>query len=105
MVINEYGVTNTKGVFMRQTEDKDITITFGKDRLIIQKRYKFASILNDFLIAVWFLIGSIMFFYPDLVRMGTWFFVLGSTQLLIRPCIRLTHHINLKKLPEPHWEM
>ncbi|MEC9492174.1 YrhK family protein [Flexistipes sp.] len=90
---------------MKHTDDRDITITLGKDRLVIQKRYKFASILNDFLIAVWFLMGSVMFLYPDWVKAGTWLFILGSAQLLIRPCIRLAHHIHLKKLPESHWEM
>lgn len=84
---------------------KDVEVTFGRERLIIHRRYETASILNDFLVAIWFLIGSIFFFYPADTKAGTWLFVIGSAQLLIRPCIRLAHNIHLSHLSASSWGM
>jgi hypothetical protein len=84
---------------------RDMVVTLGHEQLVIHRRYETASILNDFLVAIWFLVGSVMFFFPDWVVAGTWLFVLGSAQLLVRPCIRLAHHIHLRRLPVSSWEM
>lgn len=83
----------------------DVMLTVGHEQLVIQRRYETASILNDFLVAIWFLVGSVMFLYPDLVDTGTWLFIVGSAQLMIRPVIRLAHHIHLRRLPASSWEM
>jgi hypothetical protein len=86
-------------------DDQDIVIRMGRDELLIRRRYQTLSILNDFLIGVWFLVGSVAFFWPDWVGFGTGLFVLGSAQLLIRPVIRLAHSIHLRPMPPGHWEM
>lgn len=84
----------------------DVELTFGNEQVVIRKRYEIASILNDFLIAIWFLIGSIFFLYPDTTRLGTWLFIIGSTQFLARPVIRLARHIHVRRLPHgPGWDM
>ncbi|APZ42317.1 YrhK family protein [Acidihalobacter ferrooxydans] len=83
----------------------DIRLTLGKDQLVISRRYETISILNDFLVALWFLIGSVMFLLPAWVTTGTLLFVLGSAQLLIRPCIRLAHHIHLRRIAPSGWGM
>ena len=54
--------------------------------------------------ALWFLIGSVLFLYPKLAGAGTWLFILGSFQLLIRPTIRLASHIHLQRIPASRWE-
>lgn len=85
---------------------RDLVVTLGREQLVVHRRYETASIVNDFMVAFWFLVGSIMFLLPAWVDTGTWLFVLGSAQLLIRPCIRLAHHIHLRKLPAASsWEM
>lgn len=84
--------------------DNPIIIKLGHDEIVIRRRYEVASIANDFLIALWFLLGSLMFFDSDMVALGTWLFVLGSVQLLIRPTIRLARHIHLQRLPASGWE-
>lgn len=84
--------------------DNPITITIGHDEIVIRRRYEVASIANDFLIALWFLIGSVFFLYPAMEEPGTWLFILGSFQLLIRPAIRLAGHIHLQRLPSSRWE-
>lgn len=87
---------------IKEAGDRSLTITIGHDEIIIRRRYEAISIVNDFLIALWFLIGSVFFFYPAMETSGTWLFVLGSVQLLIRPTIRLARHIHLQRLPSGH---
>lgn len=85
--------------------DADLVMRMGHEELRIRRRYQTASILNDFLIGLWFLIGSIAFFWPAWMDFGTWLFVVGSAQLLIRPVIRLAHRIHLAPVPAGRWEM
>lgn len=81
-----------------EIEDQDLTVDIDyKQRLVtIHHRYEWLHILNDALLALWFLIGSILFFNSDLVKIGTWFFVIGSLQMLMGPVIRIAHKIQLK---------
>lgn len=84
--------------------DTPLTLTIGHEQVIIRRRYEVLSIANDFLIAIWFLIGSILFLWPSLATTATGFFIIGSAQFLIRPALRLASHIHLKRLPESHWQ-
>lgn len=84
--------------------DNPITITIGHEQLIIRRRYETLSILNDFMVALWFFIGSILFLYPQQVFDGTWLFIVGSFQLLIRPGLRLAAHFHLQRIPSSSWE-
>lgn len=86
-------------------DSRDVTLTLGREQLVIHQRYETASIFNDFLIAIWFLIGSILFLYPSLTHIGTWLFILGSAQFLARPMIRLAHHVYLRRVPHGGWDM
>lgn len=81
--------------------DKDITVRIGHEELTIRQRYEVASIINDILIAVWFITGTILFFNEDTVTLGTWFFLIGSVQLLIRPMIRLARRIHITRMGSP----
>ena len=58
--------------------DNPLTIRLGNEELIIRRRYEVASIVNDFLIAIWFLIGSILFLFPEYEKAAAWLFVVGS---------------------------
>jgi len=78
---------------------RPLVFTLGHRELVIRRRYQVLSIVNDILIAVWFTIGSIMFFSDAWTYTGTWLFVVGSIELLIRPAIRLTRQIHLQRLP------
>lgn len=78
-------------------DPEDFNITLGHEEIVIEKRYEVLSIVNDFMIGAWFLIGSILFFWEETMTGGTWLFVAGSTQLLIRPTIRLIRHIHLRR--------
>jgi hypothetical protein len=76
----------------------DLVLTFGHEELVIRRRYEALSIVNDILIALWFVAGSILFFNDTLTTLGTWFFLIGSIELLIRPAIRLTRAVHLSRI-------
>lgn len=73
-------------------------VRIGHDELIIRQRYEVVSIVNDILIGLWFIVGSFMFFSDELAYTGTWCFVLGSVEMLIRPVIRLLRRVHLQRL-------
>lgn len=87
-----------------QQTDSPLTFTLGHEQLVIRRRYEVASILNDFLIAIWFLLGSILFLYPKVETLAIWMFIIGSFQFLIRPTIRLLAHIHVRRIPESQWQ-
>lgn len=81
-----------------QSAQSEIDIHFGNHEIVIRTRYEFFYNLNDILIGIWFLIGSILFFWTTTKDAGIWLFVLGSAQLLIRPLIRIIRKVHLKKV-------
>ncbi|MDT0377890.1 YrhK family protein [Streptomyces sp. DSM 42041] len=81
-----------------QRRPSPLTIRIGHDELVVRRRYETASILNDVCIALWFVAGSVMFFYASWAVLGTWCFLLGSLQLLVRPGIRLTRQLHLQRV-------
>ncbi|MEU2083812.1 YrhK family protein [Streptomyces albus] len=77
---------------------RSLTLHIGHEELVVRRRYEAASVVNDALIAAWFLVGSVMFLSPDWTRTGTWFFILGSIELMIRPVIRLSRQLHLTRI-------
>ncbi|WP_066856936.1 YrhK family protein [Halodesulfovibrio spirochaetisodalis] len=75
-----------------------LEIELGQKHIIIQRRYEAVGAFNDLLIAIWFLIGSFFFLSSSLVTDGTWLFVAGSAQLLIKPIIKLTSLIHVSRV-------
>jgi hypothetical protein len=77
---------------------RPLVLRVGQDELVVRRRYEVASIINDLLVGLWFAVGSILFFSPATTRAGTWLFLVGSLQLLIRPLIRLTRTLHLRRV-------
>lgn len=75
----------------------DLALTIGREHLEIDQRYETLSIINDLLIAVWFIVGSILFFYPAYETAALWCFLLGSIELGVRPVLRLSRRIHLTR--------
>jgi len=73
-------------------------LRIGHEGLVLRKRYEILSIVNDILVAVWFVIGSILFFFASTATAGIWLFLLGSIELLIRPLIRLTRRVHIGRV-------
>ncbi|SHM99175.1 YrhK family protein [Gracilibacillus kekensis] len=59
--------------------------------------YNVIYTVNDIIIAIWFIIGSILFYFESIKTYGVTLFVLASFQLLIKPTIRLIHEVRAKK--------
>ncbi|WOD07645.1 YrhK family protein [Marinomonas sp. GJ51-6] len=81
---------------MKQGVELDLDI--GSEHIVIQRRYEALGALNDLLIAVWFLIGSFFFLNDSLVESGTWLFIVGSAQLIIKPLIKLISLIHVGRV-------
>lgn len=62
--------------------------------------YQWAHLLVDFIAAALFVAGSILFLYPDLMRMGTWLFLFGSIFFALKPTLRLVRFLHLRRLAE-----
>lgn len=76
----------------------ELTFTIGHEELVIRQRWEVVSIVNDILVAVWFIVGSVLFFGETTAVAGTWFFLIGSVELLIRPMIRLARRIHIQRV-------
>ena len=83
--------------FSDDPADPNLHLSLGGRELLIRDRYETASIINDTLIAIEFFIGSIYFFAQD-HDPGVWLFVIGSAQLAIRPAIRLSRRVTMRRL-------
>lgn len=77
------------------SDSKKLDLGVGQDHIVIQRRYDALGAVNDLLIAIWFLIGSSFFLKESLTTDGTWLFILGSAQLLIKPLIKLISLIHV----------
>jgi hypothetical protein len=85
--------------------DNPLTLTVGDEQLVVRRRYEMISIVNDFFIASWFLLGSVFFLYPSMEKVAVWLFIIGSAQFLIRPTIRLLAHLHIRRVPDSRWEL
>jgi hypothetical protein len=79
------------------SSDRDLTVRVGDDEFVIRRRYETLSIANDVLIALWFVAGSVLFFWESTARAATWLFLLGSIEFLVRPLIRLARRVHLQR--------
>lgn len=85
-----------------KTNGRELDIDIGSQHIVVQRRYEALGAFNDLLIAIWFLIGSFFFLNDSLVESGTWLFVVGSAQLIIKPIIKLVSLVHvgiLHKVP------
>lgn len=80
------------------TSQSVLKLDIGHEELVIRRRYEALSIGNDVLIALWFLVGSILFFWEATTTAATWCFLLGSIEFLIRPVIRLARLVHIRRV-------
>lgn len=80
------------------SDDRTLRLPIGRDEIVIRHKYEVASIVNDIMVAAWFVVGSILFFSESTTTTGTWLFLLGSIQLMIRPLIRLARRVHLRRI-------
>ncbi|HKJ12531.1 MAG TPA: YrhK family protein [Ornithinimicrobium sp.] len=80
------------------SEPDEWDVRIGHEELRVRGRYEVISIVNDILIGLWFVVGSILFFFDSTVTAGTWLFLIGSIQLVVRPLIRLHRRVTLGRI-------
>lgn len=68
------------------------TTSFRNRRLYAY--YELAYTIVDFLAALLFLVGSVMFFYASLENPAIWCFVVGSLFFLMKPTIRMLRELH-----------
>ncbi|WP_320034351.1 YrhK family protein [Halarcobacter sp.] len=78
--------------------ENELDLDIGNRHIVIQRRYEFIGAFNDLLIAIWFLVGSIFFLNDSLMESGTWLFIVGSAQFLIKPLIKVISLIHVANI-------
>lgn len=61
-------------------------------------RYQWAQVVNDFLLAGWFLGGNILFFDEHLQREASMLYFFGSLQMMVRALVHLAHKLHIRAL-------
>ncbi|MGA7965533.1 MAG: YrhK family protein [Gammaproteobacteria bacterium] len=81
------------------TQPNPLTLNLGLEQLVINRRYEVASMFNDILTGLWFVVGSCFFFFNSLQTPAIWLFLIGSLELLIRPMLRIARDVHLRRKP------
>ncbi|WP_255437482.1 YrhK family protein [Thalassobacillus sp. CUG 92003] len=79
-----------------QTKDEYVNHQMGQHSNFYKHIYHVLYTINDFLLGLWFFIGSIFFYFDSLKTWGVTLFVLASLQFVIKPTIRLVHEFHAK---------
>ena len=87
---------------MNESRSPELDLDLGHEHVVIQRRYEALGAVNDLLIAIWFLIGSFFFLTRSLVESGTWLFIVGCIQLLIKPTLKLSSLIHVSRVYRKH---
>lgn len=78
-------------MFNIKDENKFLDIQMGTYEVTFSKKYRLIALLNDFMLALEFLVGSVLFLFESTLTVGTILFIIGSAQLLARPIIKIIH--------------
>ena len=74
----------------------DLSLRLGRRQIDIERRWEAASILNDILIGLWFVAGSVLNLLAVSETAALLLYLLGSVQLLIRPFMRLARRTHVR---------
>ncbi|AKG73044.1 YrhK family protein [Salinicoccus halodurans] len=86
-------------------KDKNyLEFDIGSFGVFFNKRYHLLSTINDLMLGIWFVIGSVLFLFHQTQTIGTILFILGSVQLLGRPILKLLHGFFIRKESEKELE-
>jgi len=70
----------------------------SEDTKRVYAAYEIAHTAVDFVAAISFLLGSILFFSDDTQYPATWLFVIGSVFFCLKPTLRLAREIHLWRM-------
>jgi len=61
----------------------------------IYAAFEIAYTFVDFIAALCFIVGSVMFFFENWQTFGTWLFLIGSICFALKPTLRLVRELKL----------
>ena len=64
----------------------------------LTRMYEIFHLLVDFLAALMFIVGSILFFLASTTFAATWLFLIGSVFFAVKPTLKLVREIHLLRL-------
>lgn len=77
--------------------EEDIELKSGRFRIYFQNRYTLISLLNDLLVGLVYILGSISSLIGLPSIYGTYFYLAGGVFLILRPLIKIIHNIYIYK--------
>lgn len=83
---------------MKSNYRKELEFSFIGFDIKIDAFYKLLYRINDIILALFFIVGSFLFFSESTTFYGTVLFVIGSFELLIRPIITIVRDIHIHKI-------
>lgn len=84
--------------------EEDIELKSGRFRVYFQNRYTLISLLNDLLVGLVYILGSISSLIGLPSIYGTYFYLAGGVFLILRPLIKIIHNIYIYKDAEERRE-
>ncbi|KAF0823135.1 hypothetical protein ABE29_16715 [Cytobacillus firmus] len=79
-------------------QQEDVHIEIGSYKMVIEKRYQAVSFVNDLLLGVLYLIGSILFLTDVSQTVSISFFLAGSILMIIRAGLNLLKDLHINKI-------
>ncbi|MCS0671776.1 YrhK family protein [Cytobacillus firmus] len=79
-------------------QQEDVHIEIGDYEMIIEKRYRVVSFINDLLLGVLYFIGSILFLTDVSQAVSISFFLAGSIMMIIRAGLNILKDLHVKKI-------
>lgn len=75
----------------------DLSFRVGRGQIDIQRRWEALSIINDIMVGLWFVTGTVMTIAGVPGDGPLYFYLAGSCQLLLRAFIRLARRIHIRR--------
>lgn len=79
-------------------QQEDVHIEIGDYEMIIEKRYRVVSFINDLLLGVLYFIGSILFLTNVSQAVSISFFLAGSIMMIIRAGLNILKDLHVNKI-------
>ncbi|MEI4232249.1 YrhK family protein [Roseovarius sp. D22-M7] len=72
--------------------------TRNADTRRVYAAYEIAHTVADFIAAISFLVGSVLFLWPVYETSAIWFFIVGSFFFCLKPSLRLAREVQLWRM-------
>lgn len=74
-----------------------LNIHMGPYSISFKKTKLFFANLNDFFVSLWFMLGSVLYFFDIANGLKVVLYLIGSSQLMIKSILKLSKQANMEK--------